>query len=71
MRCVHGAGFVSVTNDGRECSGRYRQTTWMCWTSKRRGIRIHPSLKVEDAPTVLKLPKTECPDFCTRLPRHK
>ena len=36
-------GFVSITNDGRECSGCHRQTTKMRWTSERRRIRLHRS----------------------------
>ena len=26
---------------------------------------------MEDAPTLLKIPKSECPDFWLRLPKHK
>ena len=28
-------------------------------------------VKVEDAPRLLKIPKSDCPDVCIRLPRHK
>ena len=28
-------------------------------------------VKVEDAPTLLKIPKSECPDIWIRLPKHK
>ena len=28
-------------------------------------------VKMEDAPTLLKVPKSECPDIWIRLPRHK
>ena len=28
-------------------------------------------IKTEDAPKVLKIPESECPDFWIRLPRHK
>ena len=31
---IYGAGFVSITNDCRESSGRNRQTTWMRGISK-------------------------------------
>ena len=27
--------------------------------------------KMEDAPNILKIPKSECPDIWIRLPRHK
>ena len=40
---INGAKFVSVTNDDRESSGRYWQTTWMRRTNKRRNKRSHPS----------------------------
>ena len=38
-----GAGFVSVTNDGRKSSGRNRQTTWARRTSERRSLSSHQS----------------------------
>ena len=28
-------------------------------------------VKMEDAPKLLKIPKSECPDIWIRLPRHK
>ena len=31
----------------------------------------YTQVKMEDASSVLKIPKSECPDFWTRLPRHK
>ena len=62
-------GFLSVTNNGRRSSGC--QTTGMRCTSKRRSISKHPRQKMEDAPTLLKLPKSERPDTWIRLPRHK
>ena len=37
-------------------------------TSSRRSIR--PG-QMEDAPSLLKIPKSECPDIWIRLPRHK
>ena len=39
-------------------------------TSRRRSISLHP-VKMEDAPRLLKIPKSECPDIWIRLPRHK
>ena len=34
-------------------------------------ISAHTQVKMEHAPTLLKVPKSECPDICIRLPRHK
>ena len=31
----------------------------------------YTQVKMEDAPTLLKVPKSECPDIWIRLPRHK
>ena len=33
--------------------------------------QLIPRSKIEDAPTLLKIPKSECPDFWMRLPKHK
>ena len=34
-------------------------------------VSAYTQLKMEDAPKLLKIPKSECPDIWTRLPRHK
>ena len=34
-------------------------------------ISAHTKVKMEDAPKLLKIPKSECPDVWIRLPRHK
>ena len=34
-------------------------------------ISDYAHVKMEDAPTLLKIPKSECPDIWIRLPRHK
>ena len=34
-------------------------------------VSVYSQVKVEDAPTFLKIPKSECPDIWIRLPRHK
>ena len=34
-------------------------------------ISAHPHVTMEHAPRLLKIPKSECPDFWIRLPRHK
>ena len=39
-------------------------------TSSRRSIPLY-QVKMDDAPKLLKIPKSECPDIWIRLPRHK
>ena len=34
-------------------------------------VSAYTQVKVEDAPKLLKIPKSECPDIWIRLPRHK
>ena len=34
-------------------------------------VSAYTQVKMEDAPKLLKFPKSECPDICIRLPRHK
>ena len=34
-------------------------------------VSAYTQLKIEDAPKLLKIPKSECPDIGIRLPRHK
>ena len=34
-------------------------------------ISAYTQVKMEDAPKLLKIPKSECPDIWIRLPRHK
>ena len=34
-------------------------------------VSAYIRVKMEDAPTLLKIPKSECPDIRIRLPKHK
>ena len=34
-------------------------------------VSAHIQVKMEDAPSLLKIPKSECPDIWIRLPKHK
>ena len=34
-------------------------------------VSANTQVKMEDAPTFLKIPKSECPDIWIRLPKHK
>ena len=49
----------------------YFKTTGMRRTSSRCSIRLCTQVKMEDSPTLLKIPKSECPDIWIRLPKHK
>ena len=39
--------------------------------SSRCCVSAYTQVKVEDAPTLLKIPKSECPDIWIRPPKHK
>ena len=34
-------------------------------------VSAYTQVKMEDAPTLLRIPKSECPDIMTRPPDHK
>ena len=68
--CIYWAGFVCVTDDSSESDECHCESTWLFRTSSRCGICLH-TRKMEDAPKLFKLPKSECPDKWIRLPRHK
>ena len=34
-------------------------------------VPAYTQIKMEDAPSLLKIPKSECPEICMRLPEHK
>ena len=34
-------------------------------------VSAYTQLRIEDAPKLLRIPKSECPDMWIRLPRHK
>ena len=70
--------YAVVTEQGSSASqmtaakshGRHCETNRMRRTSSRRSICFLP-VKSEDAPRLLEIPKSECPDIWIRLPRHK
>ena len=52
----------------------YQHLRWQqqkSWILFQDAVSAHTKFKMEDAPTVLKIPKSECPVFSIRLPRHK
>ena len=42
-----------------------------CGGQAADAVPAYIQVKMEDAPTLLKIPKSECPDIWIRLPRHK
>ena len=42
-----------------------------CAEQTADAVSAYTQVKMEDAPTLLKIPKSECPDFWIRLPKHK
>ena len=42
-----------------------------CAGQAAEAISAYTQVKMEDAPKLLKIPKSECPDIWIRLPRHK
>ena len=41
-----------------------------CASQAADAVSAYTQVKMEDAPKLLKIPKSECPDICIRLPRH-
>ena len=62
---------ISITNDSGKSHGYHLQTARLRRTSSWRSICSYPGKKMEDAPKLLKIPKSKCPDIWIRLPRHK
>ena len=61
---------ISISNDSSKSHGYHLQIARLRWTGSRRSICLYPG-KMVDAPKLLKIPKSECPDIWIRLPRHK
>ena len=57
--CVYRTRIISITND----SSKSQQAA--------DAVSACTQVKMEDAPELLKIPKSECPDIWIRLPRHK
>ena len=67
---IHWTRFISITNDSIKSHGYHIQTARVRRTTSGCSI-FWTQVKLEDAPQVLKIPKSECPDIWVRLPRHK
>ena len=53
---------MSVSNDSSKSHGYHLQTD---------AVPAYTQVKMEDAPKLLKIPKTECPELWIRVPRNK
>ena len=64
--CIHRARIVCVTNDCGKNHG------CNCRIAKAAdAVSAYTQVKFEDAPRLLRIPKSECPDIWIRLPRDK
>ena len=72
LRSFYWTGLVRVPNDCRKSDGCYCKITRFWRTTSWCSICLH-QLKLEDAPRLLKILKSEseCPDVWMRLPQHK
>ena len=71
LRSFYWTGLVCVPDDCSNSNGRYRKITRFWWTSSWCSICLCTQFKLEDAPRLLTIPKSECPDVWILLPRHK
>ena len=60
---IHGARFVSITDVSARQPG--------CEGQAADEVSTYTQVKMEDAPIVWRIPKSECPDIWKRLSRHK
>ena len=68
-RYFYRARIISVTNDGSKSNGWHSKTG--CAGQAADAVSAYTQVKMEDAPTSLKIPKSERPDIWIRLPKHK
>ena len=61
---------MSIANGCIKSHGYHIQISTVRRTSSRRSICVY-QVKMDDTQKLLKIPKSECPDIWTRLPRHK
>ena len=70
LRSIHRTRIISITNDGCKSHGYFSRPPG-CARHAADAVFAYTPVKMEDAPTLLKIPKSECPDFWIRLPKHK
>ena len=63
---------ISVSDDGRKKSWTLFQGYQdACAGQAAHAVSAYTQANMKDAPKLLKIPKTECPDIWICLPRHK
>ena len=65
----HWARLICITDDCRKSHGLMSRLLG-CGGQAADAISAYTGVKMEDAPKLLKLPKSECPDIWIRLPKH-
>ena len=73
------SGFCAVFTEQGSSASQMTAAKDMDIISRLRGsarqvadaVSVYTWVKLEDAPTLLKIPNSECPDIWIRLPRHK
>ena len=70
---IYRTRIISITNDGSKCRAWISYPDCQDAQDKQltQYLLIPRSIKTEDAPKFLKIPKSECPDIWIRLPRHE
>ena len=67
--CTEQGSAASITNDGRKSCGWCSTAVSMRRTSSRCSISLYPG-ENGGCFSIVELPKSECPDIWTRLPRY-
>ena len=67
---IHWTGIISITNDRCKSNG-YKKRLPGCAGQAADAESAYTQVKREDAPSLLKIPKSECPDVWTSLTKHK
>ena len=70
IRSIYWTKIISITNDGCK-SGDIISSLTGCAGQGADAVSAYTQVKMEDAPSPLKISKSECPDIWVCLPRHK
>ena len=67
---MYRTGIISITNDGCKSNGYFSRLPG-CAGQAADAVSAYTQVKMGDAPTLLKIPKSECPDIWIRPPKQK
>ena len=67
---IHWTGIISISNDSTKVMDIISRLPG-CVGQAADTVYAYTQVKMEDAPKLLKIPESECPDIWIRLPRHK